>query len=402
MKENKRFDSYSGMYACVFLSLGIFMPLLGQYLDSVGFSGTEIGVITASGTVVGIFANPWWGLRYERSRDGRRTLILTCLGAALLALLLPALRTYPAFLLGYGVFFLFKSPVNSLLDTMTLESGRAFGSARAWGAVGYAAGCLFAGLLAEALGLPAIFPLFSLAYVTAALIVFYIIKKGAGPGPGRVPSFSAAAPSGAFRARKDQTALKECLHLLKDRRLTALLLSAFFLYGTAVAHNTYFGFLYREGGGTIAGIGLAMLLMAGSEAPVMAWVQGLSARFSLEKVLLAAMCLSALRFLWYGTGPGAGALLATFFLQGLVNGVILVEFLRYLRQLVPAESLPLAVALYTTVSNNCGSIACHAIGGGVLEAFGASGVYLFFGIFNLAGVMIYLLSGLGKRTSGGV
>ena len=48
--------------------------------------------------------------------------------------------------------------------------------------------------------------------------------------------------------------------------------------GTNVANNTYFSFLYIEGGGTVAGVGIAMLLMVGSEVPFMAWCERLSRR----------------------------------------------------------------------------------------------------------------------------
>ena len=50
-----------------------------------------------------------------------------------------------------------------------------------------------------------------------------------------------------------------------------------------MANNTYFSFLYIEGGGTIAGVGIVMLLMVGSEAPFMQWSARLAGRFSLEQ-----------------------------------------------------------------------------------------------------------------------
>ena len=102
--------------------------------------------------------------------------------------------------------------------------------------------------------------------------------------------------------------------LLGHRQYMKLLLCAFFVLGTNIANSTYFGYLYRAGGGELSGIGLAFLLMAGSEAPFMMLLPKLVQRFSSENMILAAMVLSAARFGFYATGPSCGMLLATFFM----------------------------------------------------------------------------------------
>ena len=85
------------------------------------------------------------------------------------------------------------------------------------------------------------------------------------------------------------------------------------------------------------------LFMAGSEAPCMAWVHRFSNRFTLERMILFAMILSACRFFWYGTGPSAILLMATFFLQGIVNGILLIEFIRYAAKVVDVACLGLSI-----------------------------------------------------------
>lgn len=65
--------------------------------------------------------------------------------------------------------------------------------------------------------------------------------------------------------------------------------------GTNVANNTYFSFLFRDGGGTVAGVGTIFLLMVGSEAPFMALAPKLSRKLSQERAIVLAMALSAIR-----------------------------------------------------------------------------------------------------------
>lgn len=176
----------------------------------------------------------------------------------------------------------------------------------------------------------------------------------------------------------------------------ALMLSAFFICGTNVAHNTYFGFLYKEVGGSIAGIGIALLLMCLSEAPFMAWVDRLSKKFTLERLILITMIMSAMRFFWFSTGPSPELLIGTFFLQGIINGIVIVDLIQYVAKLVDPIMIGMAMTLYQSLSANCSTILCQLIGGSILDHFGGAKVYLFFGIYNTIGVILYVAFGLYK------
>jgi PPP family 3-phenylpropionic acid transporter len=184
--------------------------------------------------------------------------------------------------------------------------------------------------------------------------------------------------------------------LLKNGKYMALLLSAFFFVGPALSHNTYFSFLYIETGGTIAGMGIVLLLMAISEAPIMAWTEKISAVLTTERVILIAMLVSAMRFLWYSTDPPHQAIAATFFLQGIANGIGIVEFVKYISKLAGTELISLAIPLFTALSSNCGAITCQLFGGIIVEGSGGWGVYLFYGILNLVGIIIYMAFGLHR------
>ena len=41
--------------------MGAICPLIGQYLSSIGFSGTQVGVVTAFGTGAAVFGGMFWG-----------------------------------------------------------------------------------------------------------------------------------------------------------------------------------------------------------------------------------------------------------------------------------------------------------------------------------------------------
>ena len=146
----------------------------------------------------------------------------------------------------------------------------------------------------------------------------------------------------------------------------------------------------------LAGIGIAFLLMVGSEAAFMAWSDKLADKFTLERTILVSMIISSLRYLLYSTVPSNEVLLFTFFLQGMVNGIVLVEFVRYISKLVETRLLGMAVSVYYCISCNVSTIICQLFGGIILDKYDVGAVYLFFALYNLIGVALYLIWGLHR------
>jgi PPP family 3-phenylpropionic acid transporter len=154
--------------------------------------------------------------------------------------------------------------------------------------------------------------------------------------------------------------------------------------------------LFRAEGGTIAGIGLAFLLMAGSEAPFMALTPILSKKLGAEKVILASMIIAVARFAFYSTGPSYWWLLGSFFLQGMTNGIILVELVKYFSRVVEPKMAGLAMAVYYAIGSSLSAILCNLIGGMVLDWKGPCGVYGFFALYNGLAVVLYISMKLYK------
>lgn len=397
----KRYYSFVGIYIFTYLAIGMLLPLLGQYMAAIGFNGVQIGVVTAAGTAIGIGASPFWGYRSHHSKDSTRVVLFLCIITTLIIMSMIFLKEYIVFLLSYAVFAFFQTPIMPLTDAMSLEARVPFGAVRKWGAIGFAAGVFIAGQLADLTSLVIIFPLCAFGYTAAWIIMarLRVLKKKDRLAATELKKASAVSTESI--TIQESEIQKKGKHgnysiLFKNKRLMALLFAAFFICGTNVANNTYFGFLYKDVGGSIAGIGVAFLLMCGAEAPFMAWADKLSSKFTMEKLILFSMIISALRYLWYSTGPSPELLIGTFFLQGMVNGIVLVEFVRYIAKLVEPAMIGMAMTLYQAVSSNCSSILCQLIGGAILDHYNGIKVYLFFSIYNMIGIVLYIGFGLYK------
>ncbi len=376
----KKYYSYVGIYTFIYAALGMLVPLLGQYLAHIGFTGVQIGIITSAATAIGIFASPYWGYRFHNSRDSAGIVLFLCIVSTLTAVGLLFVKQYALFLLGYGIFSFFQTPIIPLTDAMTLENRLPFGAVRKWGAIGFAAGVFLAGQLADNVSLAIIFPLCALGYTVTGIITARLRM-----GKAEISKTAERFEESPKKERKGNYRI-----LIRNKKLMALLFAAFFICGTNVANNVYFGFLYKNVGGSIAGIGIALLLMCGGEAPFMAWTKRLENAISMERMILISMIISFLRYLWYSTGPAPALLIGTFFIQGMVNGIVLVELVRYIAKLVERSMIGMAMTLYQAISTSLSSILCQFASGVVLDFWGARQVYLFFAIYNAIGILLYI------------
>ena len=364
------------LYFFIYCPLGIICPLIGQYLSSIGFSGTQVGTITSLGTGTAILAGLFWGKIYANTSRKKILLAFMCLAAATLGVVSTGTTIFIIYAVIYSGMYFFQGPIHGLSDAFVLDRSEHFSAIRATGAAGYAVAVFVAGRVAESTGLKSIFFMYAGAYVIAAC--FFLREE---------------EPT-TFRTAEEKVKMSV---LFKDRNFVKLLICAFFLMGTNVGNSTYFGYLFREQGGSVAGIGVAFLLMAGSEAPFMALTPVLSRKFSAEKTLLFAMVMAVIRFGFYSTGPDYKVLLATFFLQGMTNGIILVEIVKYFGRIVEPRLSSVSISVFYAIGNSLSVILCSFIGGIMLDMAGACAVYRFFAIFNFVSVILYIALGMHRR-----
>ena len=376
MKNNNGDFKRAILYFFLFCPLGIISPLIGQYLSSIGFTGTQVGIITSLGTGVAIFATLIWGRVYANSHKKRYVLILLCIASATLGVVSTTTTVFLLYALLYSLLYFFQGPLHGLADAFVISKSNNFSAIRAMGAAGYAIAVFVAGEYAESYGLKGIFYMYAITFVIAA--VFILMETE--------PPY-----------HKEEEKKVSISEVFKNKRFVKLLICSFFLMGTNITNSTYFGYLFREEGGSVAGIGLAFLLMAGSEAPFMALTPIMSKKFGSEKLILFGMIMTAVRFGFYATGPSHTILLGTFFLQGITNGIILVELVKALGEVVEERLSSMSIAVFYAVGNSLSVIVCNLIGGMVLDAAGPQAVYLFCFGFNAIAVVLYVILGMHKK-----
>ncbi len=367
------------LYFLIYFPMGAICPLIGQYLSSIGFSGTQVGVVTAFGTGASVLGGMFWGRIYANSRRKRMVIALMFILAALSSLISLTITAFFAYTLIYGLLYFNHGPSHGLCDSMIMDKNENFPAIRAMGAVGYAIAVFICGQMAKSMGLRINFVIHAAVFILAALMMKFFTE-----------------PANYSKKHETGEAIR-IVELFEDRDFIKLLIFSFFALGPTMANNTYFSYLYIDAGGDLAGVGLAFLLMAGSEAPFMWLVPWLNKRISTEKLIIIGAAAGLIRFLLYSFGPSRAVLLGTFFLQGILNGILLVEVVKYFGKIVPPRLASLSVATYYALGNSFSSIVCNLLGGIFMDAAGVKGTYMFFALLYVISLVLYFVLGLHKE-----
>lgn len=278
-------------YFFYFAFVGAFAPYFTLYLQDIGFTAWEIGVLMSVPQVMRLLAPNLWG--WLADHLGRRALIVRV--AAFFSLLGFAgfffTRDYVPMLVAMALVWFFWSAALPLVEAMTLDhlAGHTerYGRIRLWGSVGFIVSVLAIGALLDHLPIAALLwaCLFILACVLASALPLPETKVGAG---------GTAPPLG---------------NLLKRPEVLALLAACFFM---SMAHGPLYVFysihLVDHGYGKMA-VGLFWSLGVLAEIGVFMFMPRLMRLVSLRSILLASFALAVLRFLLIGWAADSPVLL---------------------------------------------------------------------------------------------
>lgn len=156
--KDKNILKFQLFYFVLVGAVGAFMPYVNVYLEnSIGLTGSQIGLITAVALVVGVCVIPLWGIIGDKTRKYNLLLLIT------LSLTLVVLYFYSKQTVYIGCFVcaialeVARLGSTPMADTITMnytsENGGNYGSIRAMGSLGYMLISMLVGFLADIFGL---------------------------------------------------------------------------------------------------------------------------------------------------------------------------------------------------------------------------------------------------------
>jgi PPP family 3-phenylpropionic acid transporter len=288
----------AGFYFFYFAYIGAFAPFFSLYLDGVGLSPLEIGVVMALPALTRVIAPHLWGWLADASGQH-----MTLVRAASLAGLVCWLGIFVshAFLWICVVVFaagFFLSAALPVVEAATLthlgERTGDYGGIRLWGSIGYIVAVVGAGYALDIL--PAHILLWIVSLTLAGTLVFACL----------VPE-AQTEPHGA-----DQQPI---MHILRRPEVVALIAACALM---AVAHGPYYAFYsihVVEHGYSKGLTGWLWALGVVCEIVIFLQLSRLYSSLTLRTILIWSFALSVVRFLVIGWG--ADSLMLLLFAQAL-------------------------------------------------------------------------------------
>jgi MFS transporter, PPP family, 3-phenylpropionic acid transporter len=280
----------SAVYFAYFAFVGAFAPYFSLYLDAVGATAWEIGVLISTMQLTRVFGPNFWA--WVADRHGRRiALMRASLALAALAFCgIYATRSFWGMFVVLGLLAFFSSAANPLLEATTITALRGrlerYGTIRLWGSVGFIVAVLTVGAALDRLAIGNLLWMLLVVLATTAGLTWLL------PGGGE--------------ARPTE---RERLWLVLRRPEVVTLLGACFLM--SVSHGPLFTFLsiyLTEVGYSKTAVGVLWSLGVVAEILVFLAAPRWLTRFDPRTILIASFVCAVARFLLIGWGARSVAL----------------------------------------------------------------------------------------------
>ena len=364
------------------------------YLQGIGFSNQELGLILALGNVGGAVISPVLGSWIDRNPNIRHANVVRVLLAAE-AVVLIALRLNPrANLWSAACYVLYMAvllPVNAVNLDLCIRLERAgaslaFGVARSMGSFAFVILSTLLGILTEQWSF-LILPWAGLAVILLQAAGNRIMDR----------DLREAEATGGSNAGQRQEQSSSLLTFVKENRSFCLM-----LFGTILlfmAHNVDGNFLINEiealGGGT-AVMGYVAAFTAIVEMPVMMFSSRLPKKWKTVQYIRAAFVFFVIKMLAYALAPSIPVFFAARIFQAPSYALYTVLIVEYADSVVPARDSAKAQSLAFSMTT-IGSVLASLVGGRMFDAVGVKPTMLTAVGIAAVGCAVALMGTFGKK-----
>ena len=364
------------------------------YLQGVGCTNAELGLILALGNVGGALLSPVLGARIDRNRNLRHAAVINVL-LAIQVLLLVVLRLHPRHdLLTAACYVLYMAammPVNAVnLDLcVRLERAKAplnFGLARSMGSFSFVILSTLLGVI-TARGGHLSLPFAGLAVIALQFFGNRIIDRD-------LREAESALPPDETAAAEKSSSLPV---FIRENRMFCLM-----LFGTIIifiAHNMDGNFLINEIralGGDTAVMGYVAAFTAIVEVPVMMFASKLPKKWSTVQYIRLSFVFFVLKILAYALAPTIPLFFAARILQAPSYALYTVLIVGYADRQVARKDSAKAQSLAFSMTT-VGSVLASLIGGAMFDAAGVKTTMLTAAAIAAAGAVIAFAGTLQKK-----
>jgi len=368
----------ASQYFLYFGVMGIFLPYFNLYCYKLGFTGFQIGVLSASRSVVMVLSPLLLGAIADRFH-ARKPIYLSChfLSAVIWCFYLFT-SNFLMMLIITVCYTVFYSPIISFLEAFTIDilgsRKKSYGSIRVWGTVAFIVTVFLMGKILDIYPIRIILPLI---LAGSAIHAFFAIK---------IPD---------IKPKNNRPFLREAGALLKKRQVILFLSSAFLML---VSHGAYYGFfsihLENIGYGRTF-IGTAWAVASIAEILVMINSDRIFKRFSIDNVIILSFITAVARWLTLSSAKSPALILLSQSLHALTYGAFHVSSILYIDSMTSDETKTLGQSLNNAVTYGLGLMVGFFASGLIYEKAGAAALFALSSLIALSGGIIFIVFKFG-------
>jgi len=365
MKRNRDIFFARAHYFAFMGGWGFILPFLNLFYVSLGLSGTQIGTITSTSSIVGLLFAPIIVNEIKKRTQARGLLQIAMLLGAVGYFTLGHQTIYILILV--NVFFqaLAGSGVMPISDAMAVavskESGGGYGSIRVFASVGWIVSILTSGWLIEKFGFIAGFIGVSAMWSLGALMILFIQPRYF------VTQHNIQLPK--------PNLLTTAKRVVSDRTLLgfaiALIFIGFMNSGVLQFENVFLA----ELGADKRLISIAGILSAVVELPFMFYADRFVKRYGASRVLLIAILMTMIQRTIVLLFPSIAAIMILRFVGGTAFSMYTVSYIGLISSRTDEGETGTVLALYTVTLASLVNILAAPISGAIFDVIGARWLY---------------------------
>lgn len=358
----------------VYMTQALVVSFLPLFFLDLGFNASQIGLLYSIGPIISIFSNMIIGFVSDKKQTIIKIVRLLYAIQFIAIGLLHEFNTFSIVCLIMTLFYFCYTTINPLNDSLIILSSRVtnkpYALIRLFGSLGFALSAYFFGVILKSIGTSHTINLMLITLFISFLFTFFIKD---------------------YHEHKDSgIKLKELLLLLKQRHV---FLFFTFLFLISTAHRMYEGFLavtLRDLGASESVIGLAWLVSATSEIPILFLLGKYGHKFKEMPLIIFASIMYALRMYLVSIIQDPNMIIFTQLMHSITFGIYFSTVIRYLQILFPDKYRASGQAIYTIVWMGFSGTISGLVGGNIYAQFGHVMFYHMATGFALAGTLGFI------------
>ena len=370
-----------------YLAVGAFFVYLNIYYRQVGLSGTQIGLISMTGPLIGSISAVGWGFVSDRTGKPKWLIAIGALGGLVAVQFIPLAHSFWQFFGLTCVGSLMTSSLSTLIDGATLvmlgTKSENYGRYRIGGSLGYILATGAAGMIYDKVGLSYIFPIYAVIMTLFALAALFLPDL-----PIKIQS----------RERTDKA---EIGLMMRQPVWLVFASSVFLIWMASYAAIMYLGVALMSMGASQTLIGFASITGAIIEIPFMGFGSWFIRRLGLEKLILIAIILMILRYFLLGLMHSPVWAVAINMLNGPAYAFFAISAVAYAKKLAPPTLATTSQGLLNSIMNLSGVVSA-LVTGVLFDRIGASGIFFSMGLCSVVAFILFSMGTSRNRSRASV